>query len=112
MGLDPQPALGLVDEMILIVVNANCANCAFAKVEDFMTGGRAFAGEHGGLVVAINVAALDSILVKTTNSQATADEMRWQSQEVEYLCQLNPSPWSFSFYEFTRESFNGLRRGT
>ena len=37
MGLFAQPALGLVDEAELVVVDAHRADRAFAEVEDFVT---------------------------------------------------------------------------
>src|SRR5215472_5491188 len=55
MGFLTEPALGLVNEAKLVVVNANRAHCAFAEVKDFVARGWAFASDHGGLVVAIQV---------------------------------------------------------
>src|SRR5436190_5080380 len=37
LRLFPKPAIGLVDESELIVVNAHSANRAFAEIEDFVT---------------------------------------------------------------------------
>src|SRR5450432_2498860 len=50
MVLDTQPATGLVDESILVVVDANRAERAFAEIEDFVTHRRPFAGDGGHLV--------------------------------------------------------------
>ena len=55
LGLLAQPALRLVDEAELVVVDAHRADRAFAEVEDLVTLGRALAGEHGRLVVAVEV---------------------------------------------------------
>ncbi len=55
MGLFAQPALRLVDEAELVVVNAHRAHCAFTEVEDLMTRGRALAGDGVHLVVAIQM---------------------------------------------------------
>src|ERR1700731_4949985 len=46
MGLITQPSIGLVNETILIVVDAHRTDCAFAEVEDFVTVGRPFAGDR------------------------------------------------------------------
>src|SRR5436190_5002248 len=45
MRLLTQPALGLVDEAELVIVNTNRADRAFAEVEDFVTRGGTFAGD-------------------------------------------------------------------
>ena len=37
LRLGTEPAVGLVNETILVVVNAHRADCAFAEVEDFVT---------------------------------------------------------------------------
>src|SRR5438094_1374906 len=59
--LGTEPALGLVDETILVVVDTHRAYCAFAKVEDFVTRRRPFAGDGGHLVVAIEVVLVSSV---------------------------------------------------
>src|SRR5437762_1908563 len=61
MGLFTQPALGLVDEAVLVIVNANRADRAFAEVEDFMTHGRAFAGDGGHLVETIQMVPVGAV---------------------------------------------------
>jgi hypothetical protein len=55
MRLFTQPALGLVNETILIVVNVHRANGAFPKVKDFVTGRRAFPGDGVYLVLTVEV---------------------------------------------------------
>ena len=55
VGLGAQPAVGLVNETVLVVVNAHRADGAFAEVEDFMARGRALAGDGGHLVVAVQM---------------------------------------------------------
>src|SRR5271156_1010978 len=55
MIFHPEPALRLVDEAVFVVVNAHRADCAFAKIEYFVAIGRAFAGKHSGLIVAIQM---------------------------------------------------------
>ncbi len=53
--LGAEPAIGLLNETILPVVDAHCAEIAFAEVEDLVAGRGAFASEHCCLVVAIEV---------------------------------------------------------
>src|SRR5439155_2841766 len=48
-----QPALGLIDETIFVVVDTNRADRAFAKVEDFVTVRRTLAGDGVHLVIPI-----------------------------------------------------------
>ena len=55
MGLFAQPALGLVDEAVFVVVDAHRADRAFAEVEDLVPRGGAFAGDRGHLVVAVQM---------------------------------------------------------
>src|SRR6185437_2538065 len=54
-GLLAQPAVGLVDKAILVIVDAHCAYRAFAEVEDLVPRGRALSGEHVDLVVAVQM---------------------------------------------------------
>src|SRR5205814_9227615 len=51
MGLLTQPALGLVDEAILVVVDASRTDAAFAEIEGLVTRRRTLAGDQGGLIV-------------------------------------------------------------
>ena len=60
-GLVTEPAVGLVDETILVVVNAHRADGAFAEVEDFVARGRAFAGDGGHLVVAVQMVLVSPV---------------------------------------------------
>ena len=50
-----QPAVGLVDEAELVVVDAHRADGALAEVEDLVARRRALAGDHGRLVVAVEM---------------------------------------------------------
>ena len=56
-----QPAAGLVNEAILVVVNAHRAEGAFAEIEDFVARGRAFAGDGGHLVVAVQMVLVSPV---------------------------------------------------
>src|SRR5207302_2023853 len=55
LSLLTQPAGGLVDEAELVIVDAHRPDSAFPEVEDFMTIGRAFAGDQVYLVVAVQM---------------------------------------------------------
>src|SRR3954452_18848309 len=55
MGFFTEPALRLIDEAILVVIDAHRTDGAFAEVEDLVTRRRALAGDGGGLVVAIKM---------------------------------------------------------
>src|SRR5207248_3599122 len=55
VGLLTEPALGLVDEAIFVIVDADGADRAFAEIEDLMTGGGAFAADGIQLVVAVQM---------------------------------------------------------
>ena len=61
MRLFTEPASGLVDEAELVVVNAHRADGAFAEVEDFVTRGRAFAGDAGHLVIAVEMVLVGAV---------------------------------------------------
>src|SRR6266581_4123309 len=54
-GLFTQPALGLVDKAILVVVNTDRTDCAFAEVKDLVTVRWAFAGDQVHLIVAVQM---------------------------------------------------------
>src|SRR5438034_6083247 len=56
-----QPALGLIDETIFVVVDTNRADRAFAKIKDFMTRGRTLAGDGSHLVVPIQVVLVSPV---------------------------------------------------
>src|SRR5258708_20879909 len=56
-----QPAVGLVNEPVLVVVNRNRADGAFARVEDFVTGGWAFAGNGRRLVITIEMVLVSPV---------------------------------------------------
>src|SRR2546423_609616 len=68
-----QPAVGLVNEPVLVVVNANRADGAFAKVEDFVTRGRAFAGNGRRLVITIQVILVSPVAEFHTFEQLVGD---------------------------------------
>src|SRR5271157_1940137 len=55
MGLFTQPPFWLINETVLVIVNAYRADCAFAEIEDFMARGRPFTGDGGHLVIAIQM---------------------------------------------------------
>ena len=55
LGLFAEPAAGLVDEAILVVVDAHRTERAFAEVEDFVPVRRTLAGDHVHLVVAVQM---------------------------------------------------------
>src|SRR5437762_2233773 len=59
--LGTEPTLGLVDETILIVVDAHRADCAFAEIEDFVTVRWPFAGDRWHLVVAVQMVFVSPI---------------------------------------------------
>jgi hypothetical protein len=50
-----EPALGFVDRAVLVIVDAHRADGTFAEVEDFVTRERAFAGDCGHLVIAVEM---------------------------------------------------------
>src|SRR5438094_5840098 len=68
-----QPALGLIDETIFVVVDTNRADRAFAKIEDFMTRGRTLAGDSIHLVVAIQVVLVSPVAKFHTLEQLVGD---------------------------------------
>src|SRR5882672_5880130 len=55
MHLAAEPAVRLLDEAILVVVDAHRAEGAFAEVEDFVAIRRTLAGDHVHLVVAVEM---------------------------------------------------------
>ena len=73
MGLFTQPAGGLVNEPELVIVNAHRADRAFAEVEDFMAHGRAFAGDGGHLVVAVQMVLVGPVTEFHTFEQLFGD---------------------------------------
>src|SRR5258708_23299223 len=56
-----QPAVGLVNEPVLVVVNANRADGAFAEVEDLVALGRTFAGDGVRLVVTVQMVLVSPV---------------------------------------------------
>ena len=61
MGLFTDPTGGLVDEPELVVVDAHCADGAFAEVEDFVPRGRSLAGDRVHLVVAVEMVLISPV---------------------------------------------------
>ena len=61
MGLFTQPALRLVDEAELVIINSHRTDRALAEVEDHMTRGWAFAGDGGHLVVAVQMVLVGAV---------------------------------------------------
>src|SRR5882672_6537957 len=55
LGLVTQPAVGLVDEAEFVIADAHRAERAFAEIPDHVAIRRALAGDHGSLVVAVEV---------------------------------------------------------
>ena len=55
MGFFSDPALGLLNEAVLEVVNAHRAKGTFAEVENLVARRRTFAGDGGHLVVAVQM---------------------------------------------------------
>src|SRR5437764_13651166 len=68
-----QPALRLVDETILVVVNTDRANRAFAEVEDLVTVRWAFASDGVHLVVAIQMVLVSPVAEFHTLKQLIGD---------------------------------------
>src|SRR5206468_5593015 len=63
----------LVDETILVVVNAHRADRALAEVEDFVTRGRAFAGNGRRLVITIEMVLVSPVAEFYTLKQLVSD---------------------------------------
>src|SRR6185437_13197350 len=63
----------LVDETILVVVNAHRTDGALAEVEDFVTRGRAFAGNGGRLVITIEMVLVCPVTEFHTFEQLVGD---------------------------------------
>src|SRR6266550_904805 len=61
MCLLTEPALGLVNKTILVVIDSHRADCAFTEVEDFVTVRWPFASDGSRLVVAIEVILIGPI---------------------------------------------------
>src|SRR3954454_13903712 len=73
MCLLTEPALGLVNKTILVVIDSHRANCAFTEVEDFVTVRLAFASDGSRLVVAIEVILIGPIAEFYAFEQLIAD---------------------------------------
>src|SRR5260370_8528939 len=69
MRLFTDPAVRLADELEFVVVNAHGADGAFAGVEDFVTLGRAFAGDGGRLVVTVKMVLVSAVAEGPTLEQ-------------------------------------------
>src|SRR5262249_1595300 len=61
MSLFTQPAARLVNETILIIVDAHCPDGAFAEVENFVALGRTFVSDGIHLVVTIKVVSVGPV---------------------------------------------------
>ena len=72
-GLVTEPSLGLVDEAVLLIVNAYRAEGAFAEVENFVTRGRAFTGDGGHLIVAVEMVLVSPVAEFHTVEQLLGD---------------------------------------
>src|SRR5207249_9919564 len=68
-----QPALGLIDETIFVVVDTNRADRAFTKIEDFMTRGRTLACDGVHLVIPIQVVLVSPVAELHTFKQLVGD---------------------------------------
>src|SRR5207248_4058942 len=68
-----EPASGLVDETILIVVNTHCADRAFPEVEDFMTVRRTLACDGVHLVIPIEMVLVSPVAELHTFKQLVSD---------------------------------------
>src|SRR5438552_214322 len=68
-----QPALGLINETIFVVVNPYRADRAFAEVEDFVTVRGPFASDGGHLVVAIQMVLVTPVAEFYTLEQLVSD---------------------------------------
>ncbi|MNP35678.1 hypothetical protein D3C76_1290210 [compost metagenome] len=53
--LGAEPAIRLIEKAVLIIVDTHRPQITFAEIEDFVTVGRAFSGEHRGLVITVQV---------------------------------------------------------
>src|SRR5882724_10050097 len=73
VGLFTQPAVGLVNEPVLVVVNANRADGAFAEVEDFVTVRWPFAGDGVHLIVAVQMVLISPVAEFHTLKQLIGD---------------------------------------
>src|SRR5437667_8979080 len=73
LRLGTKPAVRLVDETILVVVNAHRADRALAEVEDFVTRGRAFAGNGRRLVITIEMVLVSPVAEFYTLKQLVSD---------------------------------------
>jgi len=63
----------LVNETILVVVNAHCPDRAFAEVEDFVTVRRTFAGNRWHLVVAVQMVFISPVAELYSLEQLVGD---------------------------------------
>src|SRR3954451_24921094 len=73
LGFFAQPAVGLVNESEFVIVDADSAYRAFAKVEDLMACRRTFAGDRSQLVVAIKMVLVRSSADLLTFQQFVGD---------------------------------------
>src|SRR5439155_9625602 len=73
MGLFTEPAAGLVNETILVVVNANRANGAFAEIEDFVTVRWPLTSDGSHLIVAVQMILVSPVAEFHTLEQLVGD---------------------------------------
>jgi len=73
MGFLADPALGLVDEAVFVVVDPDGAERAFAEIEDFVARRRTLAGDGGGLIVAVQVILVRPVADRLALQEFVAD---------------------------------------
>src|SRR5206468_11734723 len=73
LGLVAKPALRLVDEAELVVVDADRADGALATVEARVAGRGALAGDHGRLVVAVEMVLVGTVAELDAREQLLGD---------------------------------------